>query len=353
MINTPFYDPTKSYEENYSDGPFGAFADNEIYQNQGEPNYDYHNHKVYSPFGIPAGPIINSNFAKSAFEKGFDLVVYKTVRTGIFPCHPHPNIMAIHIDKITPEIMAGKITADTNYTEPLTITNSFGVPSKDPDEWQIDIKKAISYAKTGQMLIAGFMGTVKENQTQEEFIKDYALAARLTKETGAKVLEANLSCPNIGNEGLVCYNIDITHKVCKAIRDEIGNTPLAIKLGYFNNDNELKKIAEIAHNYVDEVIAINTLPSTIVDKYGNQALKGQNRVKSGICGAGIKWAGLDMVKRLKKIRDENNYKFSITGVGGVMNKEDFKEYQNIGAEIVMSATGAMWDPYLAQKIKSI
>ena len=40
MINTPFYDPTKSYEENYSDGPFGAFADNEIYQNQGEPNYD-------------------------------------------------------------------------------------------------------------------------------------------------------------------------------------------------------------------------------------------------------------------------------------------------------------------------
>ena len=82
-------------------------------------------------------------------------------------------------------------------------------------------------------------------------------------------------------------------------------------------------------------------------------MKGQNRVKSGICGAGIKWAGLDMVKRLKKIRDENNYKFSITGVGGVMNKEDFKEYQNIGAEIVMSATGAMWDPYLAQKIKSI
>ena len=27
MLLTPFYDPEKSYEENYEKGPFGAFAD--------------------------------------------------------------------------------------------------------------------------------------------------------------------------------------------------------------------------------------------------------------------------------------------------------------------------------------
>ena len=69
----PFYDPTKTYDENYEKGPFGAFADGEVYQQKGEPKYHYLGQKVYLPFGIPAGPILNSNFAKAAFEKGFDI----------------------------------------------------------------------------------------------------------------------------------------------------------------------------------------------------------------------------------------------------------------------------------------
>ena len=30
MLLTPFYDPKKSYEENYKSGPLGAFADGQI-----------------------------------------------------------------------------------------------------------------------------------------------------------------------------------------------------------------------------------------------------------------------------------------------------------------------------------
>ncbi len=33
MLLTPFYDPEKSYEENFKDGPFGAFADKEVLAN--------------------------------------------------------------------------------------------------------------------------------------------------------------------------------------------------------------------------------------------------------------------------------------------------------------------------------
>jgi dihydroorotate dehydrogenase len=39
------------------------------------------------------------------------------------------------------------------------------------------------------------------------------------------------------------------------------------------------------------------------------------------------------------------------GVGGVTVPEDFEEYRAAGADIVMSATGAMWNPYLAKEIK--
>jgi dihydroorotate dehydrogenase len=352
MLHTPFYDPTKSYEENYNDGPYGAFADGKVYNQTGMPSYEFYGEKVFLPFGIPAGPIINSNFVKASYDKGFDIVVYKTVRSDFFPCHPYPNVLSVNIDgDLTLEKMQESLVADNNYHEPLSITNSFGVPSKTPDEWQNDVKKAIGYTGIGQVLVLGFMGTVKENQTQQEFIDDYALAAKLSLETGAKILETNLSCPNIGNEGLVCYNLEVTEKVCDSIRNVIGNTPLILKVGYYKDDTQLEKLAKIANKYADGVSAINTLQTEIVDENGRPALPGKNRSRSGVCGATIKWAGLETVKKLKDIRDKNGYSFSIEGVGGVTLPEDYFEYIKAGADSVMSATGAMWNPQLAQEIK--
>ena len=53
------------------------------------------------------------------------------------------------------------------------------------------------------------------------------------------------------------------------------------------------------------------------------------------------------MQKLKKLRAEFNYNFTIIGVGGVTIPEDFFEYRDAGADIVLSATGAMWNPYLA------
>lgn len=353
MLQAPFYDPIISYEENYDEGPFAVFADGKIYKQNGEPKNGFLGHKVYLPFGIPAGPLLNSKFVKAAFEKGFDVCVYKTVRANVFPCHAFPNILSVHFREkdLTLKRLEKEVTADENYQDPISITNSFGVPSRKPETWQEDAKKAISYAKKGQLLVLSFMGTVKKDQTQSQFIDDFTLAAKLAYETGAKVLEANLSCPNIGNEGLVCYNIPVTEKVVRGIRKVIGNIPLILKIGYYKNERDLQKLAEIANEYANDVAGINTLQATIVDQDGNQALPGPNRLKSGVCGYGIKWAGLDTVKRLKSTKDKKNYRFNITGVGGVLNAKDYQEYKKAGADCVMSATGAMWNPYLAQEVK--
>lgn len=355
MQNIPFYDPEKSYEENFTQGPFGVFANKEVTWTsdvQVGAKYDFLGVNVNSPFGIPAGPLLNSNFCRGAFEKGYDICVYKTVRSGVFPCHPFPNVLAVHVEgDLTMEKAQQKLIADKNYSTPISITNSFGVPSRDPKVWQEDVKRAMSYAGEGQILVASFMGTVRENQTEEEFIADYALAGSLARETGAKVLEVNLSCPNIGNEGLVCYDLDMTEKVCAAIRSEIGSTPLVLKVGYYKSEEDVKRLAEIVGKYAQAIAAINTISAEVVNEKGEQALPGPNRLRSGVCGASIKWAGLEMVSKLKKIREEINGNFKIIGVGGVMEKGDFKEYIDHGADFVMSATGAMWNPYLAIEIK--
>src|SRR5258708_26742412 len=138
----PFYDPEKSYEENYEKGPFGAFAESSgksKAESASEPKYDFLGQKVNSPFGIPAGPLLNSNFCKGAFQNGFDICVYKTVRSDVFPCHPFPHVLSVKVEgDLTYEKAGGKLIANHDYSSPLSITNSFGVPSKTPHVWQED-----------------------------------------------------------------------------------------------------------------------------------------------------------------------------------------------------------------------
>ncbi len=353
MLQAPFYDPLRSYEDNYDQGPFGAFAHHDTFEQRGEPAHDFHGHKVYAPLGIPAGPLLNSVFCEAAFKKGFDIAVYKTVRSGVFPSHPFPNVLAIHPEgDLDFEKLQKPVIADAVYSEPLSITNSFGVPSKEASVWQTDVRKAIAAAGKGQVLVLSSMGTVSEGQSQQEFIDDCVLAAKLSYETGAHVLETNLSCPNIGNEGLICYNLDVTERVAKGIRSVIGNTPLILKVGYYKDDKDMEVLARITQEYANGVSGINTLQAEVRDSAGNQALPGSPaRLRSGVCGAGIRWAGLDFVKRMHAIKVKHGYTFSLEGVGGVTVPEDYKAYRDAGADVVMSATGAMWNPYLAQVIK--
>lgn len=348
-----FYDPTLSYEQNYEKGPPINFQNISLPKRKISTTQKFLGFDVNMPFGIPSGPLLNSSFIQAAFSFGFDVLTYKTVRSDIFPSHPFPNVLYVDApEKLFPEQTPRLIGRnETNAPlEMLSITNSFGVPSKTSTIWQEDVKKALGYEGDGQLLILSFMGTVRPNQTQEEFVQDFALAAKLAKDTGAKVLEANLSCPNIGNEGLVCYNLEATENVVIAIRKVIGNIPLVLKVGYYKNDADLEKITAIANTYANAIASINTLQIEVVDEDGNQALPGKNRLKSGVCGASIKWAGLEMSKKLSTIRKAKGYTYEIIGVGGVMTIDDYASYRDAGADCVQSATGAMWNADLAHDI---
>lgn len=352
-MHTPqsFYDISKSYEENYERGPvlLNALTPPNI---PDTITAHFLGFPLTIPFGIPAGPLLNSSYIKKAFDFGFAAATYKTVRANVFSSHPFPNVVLVdapkdlHPDQ-TPRLV---ITNEEKPIEEVSITNSFGVPSKEPHVWQDDVKKALSYEKPGSLLILSFMGTVKEGQTKDELIEDHVKAAKLAKETGVKVLEVNLSCPNIGNEGLICYDLMMTRDITKAIRRVLGSTPLILKVGYYKDDKQLETLAEITQESANAIATINTLQTEIVDENGNQALPGKMRLRSGVCGASIKWAGIEMIKKLKKIKEQKGYTYELVGIGGVMTPQDYQEYSNAGADLVQSATGAMWDPYLAKKI---
>lgn len=355
MQQTPFFDPEKSYEENFRQGPVGTFADGTTFQESGEPPYTVLGQPVYLPFGIPAGPLLNGKFVKVALDKGFDIPVYKTVRTRKYASAPWPNVLAVQVASkdLTFAMAEQGLVANHHFAEPLAITNSFGVPSFEPDFWQPDMAEAARYAKKGQFVVGSFQGTTNQDGDVALYIQDFILAAKLVKETGVRVLEANLSCPNEGTAHLLCYDTQRSKTIIAAIKNEIGDTPLVIKIGYFGDLDQLQRFVAEVGSMVQGISAINTIPARVVDEQGNQALPGPGRIRSGVCGHPIKWAGLDMVQKLVDLRQKLGLSFAIIGVGGVTRPEDYHEYRQSGADVVMSATGAMWNPQLAQEIKAI
>jgi dihydroorotate dehydrogenase len=349
-LHVPIYDPSMSYQDNFDRGPFGEFANGVRFAQTGKPQHSFLGHPVFAPFGVPAGPLLNGKYVKAALDKGFDIPVYKTVRTRRVPCHAWPNVLAVEVEgDLT--LDKTRLVANDNYAEPLSITNSFGVPSFDPDFWQPDLAAAVAYAGEGQVVVGSFQGTKSECGGAEDYIADFVLGARLLRETGVKIVEVNLSCPNEGTSALLCFDVERSRKVVEAIKNVLGEIPLLIKVAYFREDAAVEELVRAVSGAVSGICAINTISAEIVDEHGQQALPGEGRLRSGVCGRSIKWAGLEMTQRLHRVREAVGAEISIIGVGGVSDAADYEEYRQAGADAVMSATAMMWNPQLAQQIK--
>ncbi len=353
-----FFDPAKTFDDNFDNGPFLTNPEEAPYQNSGEPAYSFLGHKIYSPFGIAAGSLPTSKHVRGAFERGFDVVVYKTQRSVPFPANEFPNVVYIDIEgdltlEKAVQPLVGRMSSNKPLSE-MTITNSFGNPSRGPDFWIEDMKQAVAAQGKGQLLIAGVVGTIKSGFSQENYYKDFADTAALAAKTGVKVIEINFSCPNVANEGIICYTPEAVVSIARQAKELVGDIPLIGKLGYFSEDQQelLEKIILDSSPYLAAYSAINTIPAAVVDEAGKQLLPGEGRLKSGICGKSIKWAGIDMVKRLDTLRKQHNLSFEIIGVGGVMTPADFHDYRKAGADIVQSVTAAMWNQNLAAEIKA-
>jgi len=355
-MNSPLYNIYKTYDQNFDLGPIGLRNLKKPIFKKTKPKYSFLGFPVNLPFGIPAGPLLNSKFIKAAFDFGFDVVHYKTQRSVTFNCNLYPNVLFVQVDgdltvKKSNRPLLGK-TESEKKPKKYSITNSFGNPSRGPKMWQPDMKKAIGFAKKGQLLVTSVVGTIQKGFNDEDYYNDFAHTAHLASKTGVNIIEVNLSCPNVANEGVICYSPSAVEAICRKIREKIGNKKLLAKIGYFTKEQNplLEEIVNKISPFADGISAINTIASPIVDENGDQALPGPNRLKSGVCGAGIKWAGLEMVKRLYKLRKKHKKDFAIIGVGGVMTPKDYFEYKKAGADLIQSATGAMWNPYLAYEI---
>jgi dihydroorotate dehydrogenase len=371
----PFYDPGRTYQENYDEGPFGLFRaapPDEVgapiasfpVPPGGVAPEEFLGQPLRLPFGIPAGPVLNARFVAAAFRWGYDLVHYKTVRSRAWAAHPAPHVLRVDVatpldPAQAPAVLQAHPFGPAGSVPPadvsrLSITNSFGMPAQPPAVWQADVAAAVAAAGPGQLCVVSVVGSPDPDGGAAAFVCDFAQVASMAVAAGAPVIEANLSCPNIGGHGLLCHDLAQSARVCAAIKEAAPGTPLLVKLGPYDpdaaGDDALAALVEALTPTVAGFSAINSVPFRVQDAAGQAALPGAGREVSGVCGMAIRLYGLSVVTRLAALRRAGGARWGIIGVGGVMTATDYIAYRQAGADVVQGAAGPMWDAALARRV---
>lgn len=337
------YDIHKTYLENAEEGPF--FEGTLPIRSEINPQdwQRWLGFRIRSRIGVAAGPLLNSKWIALASKLGYDILTYKTIRSYEYLGHPLPNMLYV-----TVEGKRALTVQKPTRMEDLTVTNSFGMPSRSESYLRKDIRLAKDLLQEGQVLMVSVVGSQSENMS---LMDDFLKATEIAKTSGADMVEANLSCPNVKGAPLYLDPKSV-EEISLKLSTYLGSMPLVLKIGWLSDQDLLRKVLQAAHKGgAKGICAVNSIAMPVYHQ-DHFALSSDRRV-SGICGAAIKDKAIQLIKQIHQIIKEDALDLSLLGVGGVTQSKDFEEFFEAGAEIAMTASGMLWDPYLAANYHKI
>src|SRR4029079_9454946 len=144
-MSLPRYDTQETYRWNYDRAPEPP-PGIEIPRLGGR--WTYCGRPVRSPLAIAAGPLLNGRWILYYAALGFDVLTYKTVRSGSRDCYPLPNLQPVESESLDASGNRGHANDPTQEdwvlaNEPMqgSWAVSFGMPSMSPDVWRADVER--------------------------------------------------------------------------------------------------------------------------------------------------------------------------------------------------------------------
>lgn len=167
-------------------------------------------------------------------------------------------------------------------------------------------------------------------------IEEYATLAEMLDVDGVAGVEMNISCPNVGEEGVeFCMHPDATERVVRAARARTKKC-LIVKLSPGVTD--ITAIARAAESGgADAVSVINTLAGLSVD-IERRRPKIAN-VTGGLSGPAIRPVAVRMTWQVAKA-----VSIPVIGIGGIMTASDALEFLIAGATAVQVGTANFVNP---------
>ncbi|MEE2738367.1 MAG: hypothetical protein VX435_09095 [Planctomycetota bacterium] len=336
----PRYDRSRDYEWNYTHAP--APVERDLPPVPGR--WQYCGIDVDSPLGIPAGPLLNGRWCLYYASLGFDVVTYKTVRSGERSCYPLPNLQPISSN----QLYGGEQDLPTSSNMEGSWAVSFGMPSRTPDIWRQDIEQTRRELPTGKLLSVSVVGTIEPGWQIDQLAGDYARCAKWALESGADTIEANFSCPNVSTcDGQLYQNPESARRVAQELRAAIGSKPLIVKIGRMTELDQASLLLDALNGIVNALAMTNSIATTVRDSRGDYLFDGQPR---GICGDAIRDASIAQTRDVASLLGESP-DMQLIGVGGISDASHVQDYLNAGAHAVQLASAPMVDPEIGIRIR--
>ncbi|MGA7323127.1 MAG: dihydroorotate dehydrogenase [Rhodomicrobium sp.] len=235
------------------------------------------------------------------------------------------NLLGAVVTKtITRELRAGNPLPRV-VEQPNGLINAIGIPSKGVDYF---VEKTLPYyAAYDTPLVVSISAP-----TAEGFA---SLAAELSI-PGIAAIEANISCPNIEEDGKAfAMRAESTEKVTRQLR-EATKLPLWVKLT--PNTREVAEVARAAEAAgADAVVVANTILSMAIDLKTFKPCLGN--LMGGLSGPAIKPIIVRQVFQCARA-----VKIPVIGCGGISTAEDAVEYMLAGATAVQVGTATFLQP---------
>ncbi len=205
------------------------------------------------------------------------------------------------------------------------LINSIGIPSKGVPYF---INETLPhYAPYQPPLVVSISAPTAEDFAQ--------LATELTR-AGVAAIEANISCPNIEEDGKAfAMRASSTEAVVRQLR---AATPLPLWVKLTPNTGELPDVARAAEAAgADAVVVANTILAMAIDLTTFKPCLGN--VMGGLSGPAIKPIVLRQVYQCAR-----TVKIPVIGCGGISTTEDAVEYMLAGATAVQVGTATFVQP---------
>jgi dihydroorotate dehydrogenase len=308
---------------------------------------------IASKMGIAACPLtINSDGVAQMAERGFDIITYKTIRSGYTPIKsPHVYRIDLH-EQLTREQIGTRVRIIDHEPTPhdRALTNLYGIGSLSADETIADLKKAHAHIPEGKVLIVSIYGS---GSTQQEQIDDFVRTARIAYDGGASIIELNLSCPNILSVkprqsaesvgGPMYKDTDLVYQLCGAVKRALPSINLIIKVSVFDSYEQMRAVMRAAYRAgVRGICGINTVPMRVVNT-DDEPIYGADRIVSGVSGEPIRELALEFTRDARAIIQEDCMDMVLFAAGGVMSKRDYDAFIAAGADVVLCASAALLD----------
>jgi len=299
--------------------------------------------RLNSPLGISAGPLLNSRWVEGYARLGFDVLTYKTVRSAAVPAPALPNIRPVQNTD-----QAAIATRRSVGNGRLTLAVSLGTPSMEPDVWRKDVRRAKERIGQGQILIVSVMGTALPGGDPESLIADYARCAAWAAEAGADVIEVQLACPDPSGEQvqLLFENLPLSAQILYRVRTTVS-VPVLAKLGVFRTARLLHDTATKLAPWTNGFVLVHGITRKVLDEAGKAAFEGTGRERADVVGADTFPLAARQITELLSWRKAGAWDRAILGVGGIMSIERAESILREGADAVLVATAALYDPLFA------